>query len=345
MKELHQLVRPNIQRLAGLLSATAAPSDGGSRLRLDRSESPFNAPSNRYPDAASSALTEALNRHLGVRPECIVLTAGSYDALSLLVRTFCIPQKDNILTTTPSAGPIERIALAADVELRRVPLRTDFSISRIDLMAAVGERSKLIVLQSPGDPSGLLVDSAEAIRTARSFGGLLVVDESYIEYARQPSILATPAGLPEGLVVVRTFSRAYAAAGLRVGYIIASPAVCRYLRAAASPWPVSLPSLREATDLLLHRYEVDKWVNQLLEERNKVMLACRALPFCEKVYPTHANFFLLRVTDPATVLSRLAAAGIAVADVGHLPGLERCLRISIGLPDDNRALLSALRGI
>lgn len=340
MKALKLLVRPNI--LHWVSSSPEAAYHAGFRVRLDRCESPFNAPFNRYPEEEEWQISERLSKIIGVKQECIVMTRGAYDALELLVRTFCIPQRDNILAAAPTCFPIERIARIADIECRYFLLQSRFAFSQSCLHGTMNDHSKILFLQSPGDPSGILLDREEIFAATRTMPGIVAIDESYIEYTRKPSLLASKE-IPEGLVIIRSFSKSFAAAGLRLGYIVAAPAICRYLRAAQQPYPISSPAFNEAIDLLEHRFEADKWVNRVIEERNKVMVACSTLPFCKEVFPSEANFFIIRVNNVKKVLEHLHADGISVTDISHLPHLENCLRITIGLPGDNCALLSSLR--
>ncbi len=342
MKALKLLIRPNIQAMSDDENAVPARVAEKGAVWLDMNENPFNAPHNRYPDGGCSALREALSTHCGLRAECIFPASGNEETVDLLIRLFCVPQKDNIIVLEPSCSIYERRAVVNDVECRRVRLNADFSLPVAEVLKVANAHTKLIFISNPNTPTGNLFDRNELLRLADAFGGMLVVDEAYVDFARCESLRRE---IPQhhNMIVLESFSAAWACAGLRVGVAYAIPAVVSYLERVAGTWRMSRPVQEMAVEMLRRRFDVDKWVKNLLDERSRVMAAFRLLPFCEAVYPSDANFFLVRVKEPARLHAYLAENGIHVLNVGHLPLCENCLRISVGISHENMALLGALR--
>ncbi len=342
MKDLKFLIRPNIQAMSDEENAVTARVAAKSAVWLDMNESPFNAPHNRYPDGKCSALREALSTQRGLRPECIFPAGGNEELVDLLIRLFCIPQKDNVIVLEPSCSIYERRAAVNDIECRRVRLHADFSLPVSDVLKVVNANTKLIFISNPNSPTGNLFKRDDLLRLADAFDGMLVVDEAYVDFARCESLrLEIPKH--HNMIVLESFSASWACAALRVGVAYAIPAVIAYLERVAGTWRMSRPVQEMATEMLRRRFDVDKWVNNLLDERSRVMAAFRLLPFCEGVYPSDANFFLVRVKEPARLHAYLAENDIHVLNVEHLPLCEKCLRISVGTSHENMALLGALR--
>lgn len=344
MRPLSELIRPNIYALLKEGQEDAVPTDTQNiRVHLEANENPFNAPLNRYPDASQMKWREVAGRVKGgLKPTCVSLANGTADAVELLLRTFCVPQRDNILTISPTTPLFQRRARIHDVDCRSLPLDDTFTFTADALMERSNSRTKLALLCSPNTPTGNVLPRKEILRLCDLFGGLVVVDESFVEFSRQPSLVEA---LPQhpNLVITDSLSVTYALAGIRLAMIYAYPEVIRAIETVRPVHNISLPALREIEQLPQHRFEADKWKKQLLEERRKLILAIRELPFCEKVYPSDANFFLARFRQVGRVYQYLSDHGIAVCDCNHLPGCTGCLRITVGLPGENNLLVGALR--
>lgn len=342
MKDLKYLVRPNIQAMA----AEGFREDGGPRgrqaVRLDANESPYNAPYNRYPDPWQTGLKEELAKVKGLRPGCMFLANGSEDVVDHLFRLFCIPWKDNVVAIEPTCGVYAVRAAVNDVEYRRVRLNADFSLPVGRLLEVVNANTKLMFLCSPNTPTGNLLEREAVCQLLERFGGMVVVDETYVDFARTESMRRELARYPN-LIVVDSFSAAWASAGIRLGAAYAVPQVVDFLNRVKCSCNVSLPVQEKALEMLARRFDVDKWVKRLLEERDRVVAAFRMLPLCEEVFPTDANFFLARVKDAVRLHGYLRENGVWVKDVGGLPLCGDCLRITVGMPQENSALLGALR--
>lgn len=340
MKTPEHLIRPNIRALADRRSAVERIG-GKDLLRLDTNESPFNSPFNRYPTDYDE-LKSAISRHLSIRTDCIFLTNGTHEAVDLLLRLFCVPQTDNIITLSPTADIYADAAMLNDVPVRKVCLDAKFGITAEKVLAAADPNTKLIFICSPNNPTGNLLDRKEILKTADSFDGMLVVDEAYIHFASTASIVTELSRHPN-IIVLRTFSKAIASAGIRLGVVYALPWVIRYLDRMTPPFRIGTPTLREAISMTRRLYDVDKWVRLLLDEREKVMNAFRLLPYCEKVYPSDASFFLARMKKSEQVYNYLLSQGIVVGNCGTQEMCEGCLRVSVGSTVENSRLLSALR--
>lgn len=342
MKSLSELVRPHLLALAPCPSDRSAGANDIPSVRLDANESPFNFPLNRYPDSAQRSLRAALSSVAGVRPECILPVGGAAEAVDALLRLLCRPATDNVVSIDPTCAIFAERAAINDVEYRRVPLDARFDITADALLEACDARTKVLFLCSPNSPTGNLLDRREVERVLAAFEGLVAVDEAYIDFAAGASVLPL-LGQYRNLVVLRSFSKAWAMAGVRIGAALAAPEVVAWLERVVVPQGVSRPAEESLCEMLRRRFDVDKWVKQTLDERTKVMLAVSELPYCRQVFPSQANFFLFRADGASRVHAHLAAQGIAVRDCSALTACKDCLRVTIGLPHENNALISALR--
>jgi len=344
MIDVKTLVRPNIHYLADVATAHRAATATAPVVAMNACESPFNAPWNRYPAPETLAtLRQALAADKHVRPEAVLLTAGSFAPIDLFLRTFCSPQRDNIVLADPAPNAYARLCQLNDVECRRVRLDPRFDVDVQGIVSVVGRSTKAILLCSPNYPTGNLLSRQAILDLADRLYVPLLVDETFIDFSAARSLVSEISAHPN-LVIVGSLSAAFSAAALDVGYAIAHPEVVSYLEIARPVHPLALPVIEKATELLLRRrYDVDKWVRQIIEEREKVIAAVKILPFCETVFPSTANFFMVRFADAKRIAAYLAEQGIAVADVSACAGCENCLNITIGLNRDNNALISALR--
>lgn len=342
MKKLEELIRPNVRALLTRLPASPETQRPEGVISLDRNESPYNAPHNRYPAAERRELLAEASLATGIRPECIFAGSGAWDIFDLLLRTFCRPGTDNVIAPTPVSEGFARLAALNDVAYRSVPLGPRFELQADRLLEAADERSKIIFICSPNNPTGNLADAEEIVRTADAFPGLVVVDETYLAFSSAPSLRRHPSAHPN-LIVVSSLSQAWASAGLRVALAFARPETVALLDCVRPPYNISAPSLRLARDTLRRNFNIFKWNSLVADERRKVMAAFTQLPFCTRVYPSEANFFLARLKGAKRIGRYLAAKGIAVKDCSEYDGCADCLRISIGLPHENTALLSAMR--
>lgn len=342
MKDLKLLIRPNIQALPPFAETVKALSSSGKQARLDANESPHNAPHNRYPDPAQTAMRDAVAKLTGLRPECICMTAGTEEAIDLVYRVFCTPGKDNVVSVVPTRSIYKARADINDVEFRSIRLEEKFSIKAEKLLSICNQHTKAILLCSPNNPTGNLLQEEELEHLLDNFDGMVVMDESYADFSDSTSIRSQ---LPRhhNLIVLNSFSHAQACAGSRIGFVLAIPPVAEYFHRTRTPHNISYEAQVQMLDIIGRHFDVDKWVKHMREEKTRVMAAFRHLAYCEEVFPSESNFFLARFKDAQAVYRYLQSKNIAVADCSTLPLCENCLRITIGLPNENSLLLGALR--
>lgn len=348
--ELLDLVRPELRAFAGYASARREASGG--EVMLNANENPWPVAGdarglNRYPQPQPEALLQRLATLYGVPSVNLLVGRGSDEAIDLVVRALCRAGQDAVLIAPPTFGMYAVAATVQGAALRSAPLcaEQDFALDVDALLAAVDASVRVVFVCSPNNPTGAQLPIAGIERLARELAGraLLVVDEAYAEFASGPSALALIARYP-GLAVLRTLSKAYGLAGARIGSLIADPTLIGVLRSIMAPYPLPTPSVDAALAALspaavqLARSRVAL----LCEERSRLAQGLASLPGVRKVYPSDANFLLVRFADAAAVYRRTIAAGIVLRDPSRQPGLEGCLRISIGTPDENDRLLALL---
>jgi histidinol-phosphate aminotransferase len=344
------LVRADLRDFAGYSSARLEASGG--EVLLNANESPWAVPGdalglNRYPAPQPQELVERLAALYAVDPSRLLVGRGSDEAIDLLTRALCSAGQHAVLISPPTFGMYAVCARVQGADIVSVPLRADagFALDIDAVLAAVDARVRLVYVCSPNNPTGAQVPLGDIERLATGIAGraLLVVDEAYGEFARGPGALALAARNP-GVAVLRTLSKAYGLAGARIGVLVAAPALLKVLRAIMAPYPLPTPSVRAALDALapaslaLARSRV----GLLCEERERLARALRRCTDVREVFASDANFLLVRFTDAAGVYARACAAGIVLRDPSRQPGLDGCLRISVGTPDENDRLLAVL---
>lgn len=349
---LSNLLRPHILGLTPYSSARDEYT-GKEGVFLDANENPLGSTTdagqyNRYPDPHQWAIKQRLAPIKGVRPEQIFLGNGSDEPIDLLVRATCVPGQDNrtsdrILIMPPTYGMYEVSAAVNDVAIVKVPLTPDFQVDVDAVLAAITERTKLIWLCSPNNPSGNLLHP-EAIRTILEAAdhSLVIVDEAYIDFADTRSWTAE---LDKylNLVVLQTFSKAWGLAALRLGMCFASEELIRVLNKIKPPYNISAPTQLLALDALNHEAEKNQMVAQLVTEREILAEKLRSLPSVQAVHPSDANFLLVRFTDAKSVFEHLIEQQVIVRDRSNVKLCEDCLRISVGTSAENERLLTVLR--
>lgn len=342
MKPLEQLVRKNIWSLAPYSSARDEYSGKEAHVFLDANENPYNAPYNRYPDPLQRDVKKLLERVKGVPAENIFLGNGSDEAIDLPYRIFCEPGRDNVVSIAPTYGMYQVCADINDIECRQVLLDEHFQLHADAVLKACDERTKIIWLCSPNNPTGNSLNREEILKIIEGFEGIVIVDEAYIDFAQQLSLRQELPTHPN-LIILQTMSKAWGSAAIRLGMAFASKEIISIYNKVKYPYNVNQLTQQQAMEMLKDPYEVDKTVKILLQERSRLMLAFRELPICEQIYPTDANFFLTRVTDAKGIYDYLVDKGIIVRNRSRIQLCQNCLRITIGTRTENNELLSALR--
>lgn len=342
MISLEQLVRPNIWSLAPYSSARNEYAGREARVFLDANENPYNNPYNRYPDPLQLEVKAAISKVKGVPAENIFLGNGSDEAIDLPYRCFCRPGIDNVVAIEPTYGMYKVCADINDVEYRPVLLDENFQITADRLLAACDERTKLIWICSPNNPTGNNIVREEIVRVIKGFEGIVIVDEAYSDFSSQPSLRSELAKYPN-LIVLNTMSKAWGCAAIRLGMAFASKEIIELFNKVKYPYNVNLLTQRQALEALNDPFQVDKWVRMLLVERSRMIEAFKLLPFCQKVYPTDANFFLVKVDDAQKTYDYLVDNGIIVRNRTRIQLCHNCLRVTVGTKNENNELIAALR--
>lgn len=339
-----RLVRPNILKLKPYSSARDEYAGKAAHVFLDANECPHNAPNNRYPDPLQWELKQKISAYKGVAPERIFLGNGSDEAIDLIFRTFCTPGVDEVAAIAPSYGMYEVCADINNIRYNAIPLEEGFRFEAESFLQSIySPCTKVIFICSPNNPTGNLLPLEEIRKVLDIFPGMVVVDEAYIDFAPAGSSLSSLLDAYPRLIVLNTFSKAWASAGIRLGMALAHPEVIGLFNKVKYPYNVNILTQRAAMERLDHMDEIRAWVDEALTERGRMMQAVAALPICEHVYPSDANFFLARVSDACRIYDALVEQGIIVRNRHRIMMCENCLRITIGTPAENDELLAALK--
>lgn len=344
MKEfdVNAWMRPNIRAMQPYSSARDE-FHGSASVFLDANENPYNAPYNRYPDPMQWRLKERISEIKGVPVESIFLGNGSDEPIDLLLRAFCEPGKEKMLTTDPTYGMYQVAAEVNNVACVKVPLREDFSLDLPALLARIDDATKLIYLCSPNNPTGNSLGHDVIREVLRRFGGIVVVDEAYIDFSAGPSFLRELGEWPN-LVVLQTLSKAWGCAAIRLGMAFASPEIIGVLNKIKYPYNVNLLTQEKALELL-DEDRMRTQLAQILQERTRLCRDLSAIPLVRRIYPTDANFLLVDVGDADGVYHKLVEEGIIVRNRNRVTLCRGCLRITVGTPEEDDKLLAALRNM
>lgn len=342
MKKLQELTRKNVWELKPYSSARDEYSGVEASVFLDANENPFNTPINRYPDPLQHELKSLIAPIKGATTEQIFLGNGSDEAIDLLFRAFCNPGVDNVVAIEPTYGMYKVCADVNDVEYRKVLLNDTFDLDAKELLAKTDQNTKLIFICSPNNPTGNALNRQQIDIVLDRFDGLVVIDEAYADFSAHESLLKSLSKY-ENLIVLQTFSKAWGCAAIRLGMAFTNKEIIGILNKIKYPYNVNLLTQQEAIKILKDYNKVTEWVKVLLEERGRLMQQVRELPCTEKVYPTDANFFLVKVTDANAIYKFLVSKGIIVRNRTNVTLCGNCLRITIGTQSENNELIKMLK--
>ena len=342
MKALKELTRPNIWDLKPYSSARDEYKGAEATVFLDANENPYNNPFNRYPDPLQRDLKEMLAPIKKVKPGNIFLGNGSDEAIDLVYRAFCEPDVDNVVAIDPTYGMYKVCADVNNVDYRNVLLNADYQFSADDLLASADEKTKLIFLCSPNNPTGNDLLRSEIEKVLTTFDGLVILDEAYNDFSDRPSFLSELDKYPN-LIVLQTFSKAMGSAGIRLGMAFASTEIIGILNKIKYPYNVNELTQKQAIEVLQNYSQVEAWVKTLIEERAYLEKVFAALPCTEKIYPSDANFFLAKVSDAKAIYNYLVAKGIIVRNRSSIALCKDCLRVTVGTREENDQLIEALK--
>lgn len=343
MKQLKELVRENIWNLKPY-SCARDEFKGEAKAYLDANENPFNTLYNRYPDPLQWAVKEKIAELKYVKPSQIMLGVGSDEPIDLIFRVFCEPKQDNVVAINPTYGMYGVCADINNVEYRQVNLEEDFSLDADKVLKSVDVNTKVIFLCSPNNPTGNLLSEAQIEKILKGFDGIVVIDEAYIDFSDKPSWLTKLKKYPQ-LVILQTFSKAWGLAAARCGMAFASEEIISFFNKVKYPYNINILTQKLILEKLEQVEIKNNWVKEILSQRSLMIEELNNLSIVKHIYPTDANFVLVKVDDANLRYKQLVDNGIIVRNRNSVTLCENCLRITIGTAQDNKELLKALTSL
>lgn len=342
---LNKLVRENVKRLKPYSTARDEFKDFYKEMVfLDANENPFDNGANRYPDPQQKKVKEVLAQRKGLEVQNILLGNGSDEVLDLIFRAFCEPKTDNVVTLPPTYGMYGVLADINVIENREVLLTENFQPDMDKVLSAIDEQTKIVFICSPNNPSGNAFEAEPVLKLLNSFNGLVVIDEAYIDFSSQESWLMKLDDYPN-LIVTQTLSKAYGLAGIRLGICYASKEIIAVLNKIKPPYNINDLTQQRALSRLLKRDKVQREIDAVLDEREKLLEALTGVSFIKKIYPTDANFVLVKVDDANKRYKQLLEQGIVVRNRTTQPLCENTLRLTVGTEVENEKLIKVLLSI
>ncbi|MGS2761214.1 histidinol-phosphate transaminase [Sinomicrobium sp. M5D2P9] len=340
---IDKLVRPNVAKLKPYSSARDEFEDfDADMVFIDANENPNETDVNRYPDPQQRKVKEVLAQQKNVRIANILLGNGSDEVLDLLYRAFCEPGTDNILTLPPTYGMYKVLADINNVENREVLLSGDFQPKVSEILEKADENTKILFLCSPNNPTGNSFSKEIVEKLLEDFGGLVVIDEAYIDFSDKESWLSGLSVYPN-LVITQTLSKAYGMAGIRLGICYASEEIIAVLHKIKPPYNVNELTQRRALKRLLETENVETEVIEIKKQKELLFKELLEVSYVSEVFPSDANFILARVDDAGKRYEQLVARGIVTRNRTTQPLCENCLRFTVGTLEENKKLVQALK--
>lgn len=341
---IQHLIRPTIKALKPYSSARDEFKGLKDNLIfLDANENPFENGVNRYPDPQQQRLKLLLSEMKNVQPEQILLGNGSDEVLDLLIRMFCEPNQDNIIILPPTYGMYEVLADINAVKTIKVNLSaSSFQPQLSDILERANEYSKILFLCSPNNPTGNSFEASTIESLLRTFKGIIVIDEAYIDFSNKESWLSQLHNFPN-LVITQTLSKAYGMAGIRLGMCFASTEIISTLNKIKAPYNINELTQKKALEGLRKHSALKEQIASILTERSTLAEALDHLPYVEKIFPTDANFIMAKVDDANQRYQQLIEKGVVIRNRTSQPLCENCLRFTIGTNEENRRLVQILK--
>ena len=344
---LEDLVRQNVRKLTPYSSARKEFS-GAAQIFLDANENSFGSPLyqnyNRYPDPLQLEIKQKIAEIKNIKPSEIFIGNGSDEAIDLLFRIFCEPKSDKVIICPPTYGMYKVSAEINDVEINEVLLTTDFQLNTQRIFEKIDERTKLLFICSPNNPTGNSMRRDEILKIAENFRGIVVVDEAYIHFSREKSLISEINNFPN-LVVLQTFSKAWGLAGLRVGMAFANEEIIELFNKVKPPYNISEIAQKAISEALKNKPQVDKMIAEIISERENLIENLHKFSIFTKIYPTDANFILARTVNAEKIYKFLLEENIVVRNRSNVEMCLGCLRITIGTPQENEILLKIFEKI
>jgi len=338
--DLNTLVRENVKKMKPYSSARDE-FQGTAAVFLDANENPYASLYNRYPDPQQLGLKEKIGTLKKIAVDQIFLGNGSDEAIDLIIRAFCTPGKDNVIIPQPTYGMYSVSAEINDVEILTTTLTSDFNIDIDSVLNIANVNSKILFLCSPNNPSGNLLSQDKIKTILEKFNGLVVVDEAYIDFANQPSLTTWLKDYPN-LLILQTLSKAWGLAALRLGMCFASVEIIKILNKIKPPYNINEATQQLAIDHLSHVVQKEIWVKELIAQREILKSGLEKLKLVIKIFPSDANFLLVKVIDPVGIYDQLIGQGIVVRDRSRIVLCDGCLRITVGTEKENELLIKEL---
>ncbi len=342
---IENIVRENIKKMVPYSSARHE-FRGSANIFLDANENSFGSPLgqnyHRYPDPMQQQLKEKISSIKGVPVQNIFLGNGSDEAIDLLFRIFCEPGKDNVLIFPPTYGMYEVCAALNNVEVKKVPLLESFQPDPEATEKSIDDHTKMIFVCSPNNPTGNSIDRSFIEILLNNFSGIIIVDEAYIHYALQKTLIPELTEYPN-LVILQTLSKAWGLAGLRLGMAFAGQPVIDYLNKVKYPYNINTATQQLALEALTHISRVNNWTTATVGQKKWLSDQLQNFAFVKKIYSSDANFILVKMKQAKNIYEYLAARGIIVRDRSKIILCDDCLRITIGTPYENDQLVAALK--
>ena len=341
----YKLLRKHLLNLKPYSSARDEYS-GKEGVFLDANENPYGSAGlpvsyNRYPDPYQHAVKEAISQVKNIGAESIFLGNGSDEPIDLLIRAFCEPGEDQVITVPPTYGMYEVSAGINNVEVLKVPLKEDFQLDVKGVLSSVSAATKLLFICSPNNPSGNLVKKEDILTLLHEFPHIVIIDEAYIDFAPDNGFLPHLHQFPN-LVVLQTFSKAWGMAGLRLGMAFGSAEIVRILNRIKPPYNIAAPTQQLALEALRNVMAKEQMVAAILEQRTLLENQLARLPLVQKIFPSDANFLLIKVPQPKETYQYLVDQKVIVRDRSNVIHCHGCLRVTVGTKEENEALLEAL---
>ena len=341
---INNLVRDNIKILKPYSSARDE-FKGEASVYLDANENSLGSPLvkwyNRYPDPLQWKVKSKLSSIKNIAAEQMFLGNGSDECIDLLYRCFCNPGKDNVVILPPTYGMYEVSANINDVEVRKAPLLKNFQLSITKIEELIDDNTKIIWICSPNNPTANSINRTDIYTVLNNFNGLVVVDEAYINFSRQQSFIKDLQDYPN-LVVMQTFSKAWGLAGLRVGMMFASEEIIGIINKVKPPYNIGIHTQDLVLQALENVTDVNEMIKLLVDMRDALSEVFLRVPIVEEVYPSDANFILVKIKEARKVYDFLLTKGIVVRDRSNVQLCDDCLRITVGTELENTKLIDAI---
>ena len=344
--DINNLIRANVKTMKPYSSARDEfkDFDTANMIFLDANENPFENGVNRYPDPQQMNVKAILAKQKNVKTNQILLGNGSDEVLDLLFRAFCEPKIDNVITLPPTYGMYGVLANINAVDNNEILLSDDFQPQIEKIMAAVNDNTKMIFLCSPNNPTGNSFSDESVAYLLQNFKGLVVIDEAYIDFSKKDSWINELDEYPN-LVITQTLSKAYGLAGIRLGICYGSTEVISVLNKIKPPYNVNELSQKRALDRLTDSDQIKSEINSIIAQRMDLLTVLLEINFVEKIYPSEANFILVKVDDANKRYDELIAKGIVIRNRTTQPLCDNCLRLTVGTEQENLKLIVALKEI